>query len=109
MDDNAPLHPGELLREDIFPALKISKAELAKRLGITPRRLNDLMAERQPINLDLAMRLGAVLGYGPRYWLGLQIQHDIWRAEREQPIRLKPIVWRRPRSGAGDGHTSAWA
>ncbi len=109
MYDIAPPHPGELLREDIFPALGITKAEFARRLGITVRRLNGILAERQPVTLDLAMRFGTVVGYGARYWLGIQVQHDIWCADRAQPIRLKPIVWRRPKSGSSVAVTGAAA
>ncbi len=98
MYDNAPPHPGEIIRDDIFPALAMTKTDFARRLGISVHRLNNLLAERQPVTLDLALRLGTVVGYGPRYWLGVQIQHDIWRAEQEQPVRLKPIVWRRAKT-----------
>lgn len=99
MDENAPQHPGEILREDILPAMGITKAALAKRLGISSRVLADLLAEKRSVTVDLALRLGAVVGYGPRYWLGLQIQYDIWRTDTARPIRLEPIVWRRPSSG----------
>ena len=77
----------------------ITKAALAKRLGISSRVLTDLLAEKRSVTVDLALRLGAVVGYGPRYWLGLQIQYDIWRTDTARPIRLEPIVWRRPSSG----------
>lgn len=100
MLDHVPPHPGEIIREDIFPSLGLTRTTLAKRLGISAQRLNNLLAERQPVTVDLAMRLGAVLGYGARYWLGVQIQHDIWRAETEPPPRLKPIVWRRGKAAA---------
>lgn len=95
MYDHAPPHPGEILRDDILPSLGLSKSAFAKRLGISVQRLNNLLAERQSVTVEIAKRLGAVVGYGPRYWLGVQIQHDIWRAETEEPMRLEPIVWRR--------------
>lgn len=103
MYEHAPPHPGEIIRDDILPSLGLTKTALAKRLGISVQRLNNLLSERQPVTVDLAMRLGAVLGYGPRYWLGVQIQHDIWRTETHEPIRLEPIVWRRQKSSAGFG------
>lgn len=101
MLDHAPPHPGEIIRDDILPSIRLTKTALARRLGISVQKLNNLLAERQPVTVDLAMRLGAVLGYGPRYWLGVQIQHDIFLAETREPPRLEPITWRRsPRNGA---------
>jgi antitoxin HigA-1 len=93
--ESAPPHPGEILRDDIFPALAISKAALARQLGISARKLGSLLAERTPVTVDLALRLGTVLGYGPRYWLGLQMHHDIWLTEQPNTLKLKPLTWRR--------------
>lgn len=102
--DVAPPHPGEVLREDILPQLGLTRTSLAKRLGISRQRLGNLLAERTPINAGLAMRLGTVLGHGARYWLGLQIQHDIWVTEQAAPFTLKPFEWKRP---AKAGHRKA--
>jgi addiction module HigA family antidote len=97
MFDQPPSHPGEIIRDDILPSLGITRTALARQLGISPRRLADLLAERRPVTVDLALRLGTVLGYGPRYWLGMQAQYDIWKVETATPPRLEPITWRRPR------------
>jgi addiction module HigA family antidote len=91
--DQAPPHPGEILREDILPALAMSRAALARHLGISIGRLSSLLAEGRPVTLDLAVRLGAALGHGSRYWLGLQVQHDIWRAEQAMPASVTPVRW----------------
>lgn len=74
-----PLHPGEILREDVLPQLKISRARLARKLDISTRRLEDILEERASVTKPLARKLGLVVGYGGRYWLGLQLQHDLWR------------------------------
>lgn len=91
----APPHPGEILREDILPHVAMSRAELARHLGISPRALGDLLAERRAVTLDLAMRLGAALGQGARYWLGVQTQHDVWQASRLEAAPVPPIAWGR--------------
>ncbi len=92
--DEAPPHPGEVLREDIFPKLGVTKVALAKALGVGARKLASFMAERTPVTFDMAQRLGVVLGHGPRYWLGLQVQHDLWRAAQPLPanMQLRPLV-----------------
>jgi antitoxin HigA-1 len=97
-----PPHPGEILREDILPRLALPRSKLAAHLGISARRLADVLAERAPVTLDLAQRLGAALGSGTQYWLGLQVQYDVWRAQFEAPVRIKPVAWaaRAPRYAA---------
>jgi antitoxin HigA-1 len=98
----APPHPGEVLRDDIFPRLGLTRVALAKQLGIGIRRLAALLAERAPITLDLARRLGVLLGHGPRYWLGLQMHYDVWQADQPCLIAVTPLrrVRTPPRSQA---------
>ena len=93
VDDRTPPHPGEILREDLLPALGMSRARFARHIGISVRRLASLLAEKAPVTLDLALRLGAAFGHGTRYWLGLQVQHDIWCAEQGAFVPVKPVVW----------------
>ena len=98
--DVAPPHPGEVLRDDILPRLGMTRSALAKRLGLSRQKLGNLLAERSSMNADLAVRLGKVLGHGARYWLGLQMQHDVWLTEQEAPHGLTPIHWKRPAKAA---------
>lgn len=91
--DLTPPHPGEILREDLLPALGMSRAAFARHIGISARRLGAVLAERVPVTLDLALRLGAAFGHGTRYWLGLQVQHDIWCAEQSASVSVEPLKW----------------
>lgn len=86
-----PPHPGEVLREDILPALGMPKAAFAKHLKISRNTLYKLLNEQQPVTLDLAIRLGKAVGNGARFWLALQMQHDAWIAEREDRLDIEPI------------------
>jgi addiction module HigA family antidote len=89
-----PVHPGETLREDVLPGLGVSKAALARHLGISRNTLYKLLNEEQPVTLDIAVRLGRALGNGARFWLALQMQHDLWTAERESVIDVAPLNWK---------------
>jgi addiction module HigA family antidote len=71
------MHPGELLREDILPALDRSKTDLAKLLGISRQTLHDILAEKQPVTVPMAIRLGKLIGNGPVFWLNLQRAYDL--------------------------------
>jgi antitoxin HigA-1 len=89
-----PTHPGELLREETLPASGLSAAELASRLGVSSRGINDLLRERRSVNPDLAHRLARVFNTTPEFWLRLQEAVDIWDAwqsNRREYDRLKPV------------------
>ena len=89
-----PMHPGELLREDVLPALGRPKAEIARLMGISRQTLYDLLAEKQPVTPGMALRLGKLLGNGPTLWLNLQRRYDLWQAQREleQEIEAMPTL-----------------
>lgn len=88
--ETSPPHPGEVLREDILPCYALSPKHLAQHLKIKPRFLNELLEEQRGIDLDLAMRLGAAFCQGAHFWLGLQIQHDLWQS-RHRESQVRPI------------------
>ncbi|MFI5013518.1 MAG: HigA family addiction module antitoxin [Hyphomicrobiales bacterium] len=59
------MHPGELLREEILPALDRPKTEIAKLLGVSRQTLYDILEEKQPVTPIMALRLGKLCGNGP--------------------------------------------
>lgn len=85
------MHPGELLREDIIPALDKSKTEIAKLLGISRRTLYDILDEKQPVTVPMALRLGKLIGNGPVLWLNLQRTYDLERAEKALSAEIEAI------------------
>ncbi len=86
------MHPGELLREDIMPALGKSKSEIARLLGISRQTLYDIIEERQPVTVPMAVRLGKLIGNGPVFWLNLQRNFDLERAESEIDVSAIPTL-----------------
>ncbi|MFQ5984588.1 MAG: HigA family addiction module antitoxin [Alphaproteobacteria bacterium] len=87
-----PTHPGEVLREDVLPALRISVSEAARRLRVTRQTLHRIIAGTQTITPEMAVRLGKFCGNGPGLWLRMQQAYDLWHAEE----RLKDEVDRIP-------------
>lgn len=67
-----------MLREDILPALGISKTVFARRLGISRQTLHDILSERQPVTPAVALRLARLLGGTPTLWLNLQQNVDVF-------------------------------
>lgn len=86
-----PMHPGELLREEILPALKRSKTEIAKLLGVSRQTLYDILAERQPVTPAMALRLGKLCGNGPDLWLSLQHRFELAAEERRLASEIRRI------------------
>lgn len=94
-----PPHPGEILREDILPCLELSERDLAKHLSIKESDLAEFLNEARPVTLELAQRLATALGQSPRYWLGLQLQFDMFKAALCDPVGVTPVAWPKRRGG----------
>lgn len=86
-----PIHPGEILREDVLPALGRPKTEIARLLGISRQTLYDILNEKQPVTATMALRLGKMCGDGAEIWLNLQKRYDLAIAERELGDALDAI------------------
>ncbi len=86
-----PVHPGEILREDVLPALARPKTEIARLLGISRQTLYDLLNERQPVTPQMAFRIGKLVGNGPDLWINLQTRYDMQIAEREMADEVAKI------------------
>lgn len=86
-----PMHPGELLREDVLPALGKPKTEIARLLGISRQTLYDILNEKQPITAQMALRIGKMCGNGPNIWLNMQKRYDLRMAEAEIGDKLDAI------------------
>jgi addiction module HigA family antidote len=71
------MHPGELLREDIVPALGKDIGDLADLLGISRQTFSAILHERARVTADMALRLGKLCGNGPRLWINLQAHYDL--------------------------------
>lgn len=88
----AAMHPGELLREDVLPALNRPKAEIARLLGVSRQTLYDIIDEKQPVTAAMALRLGKLCGNGPTLWLNLQRRYDLEQAERIIDVSAIPTL-----------------
>ena len=80
-----PIHPGEHLAE-FLDELGISQYRLAKAIGTSPRRINEIVHGRRSITADTALRLGQALGITPEFWLNLQNLYDLDLARASMDI-----------------------
>jgi antitoxin HigA-1 len=86
-----PTHPGELLREDVLPALHRPKAEIARLLQVSRQTLYDILNEKQPITPSMALRIGKLTGTTPESWLNMQQNYDLRIAAANAAAVLEKI------------------
>lgn len=89
----APIHPGEIMREDLLPALGLSVSEAARRLGVSRQQLHRVLACTHPITTEMALRIGKLAGNGPGLWLRMQQVYDLWHVEqrlKDELARIEP-------------------
>ncbi|MDL2275112.1 HigA family addiction module antidote protein [Desulfosarcina sp. OttesenSCG-928-G10] len=73
---STPIHPGELLKDEM-DALNLSAAELARAIRVPANRISQIISGKRNISADTALRLGKLLGTGPRFWLNLQMAYEL--------------------------------
>lgn len=89
-----PVHPGEILREEFMLPLGISSNALARAVGVTPARINEIVRERRGITADTALRLARYFGTDVQSWMNLQSHYDIECAQSEvgqSLTRIRPL------------------
>lgn len=87
----SPTHPGEILREDVLPALDLSVSEAARQLRVTRQTLHRVLAGKSAVSPEMAVRLGKFCGNGPGLGLRLQQTYDLWHAEQRLRAELEKI------------------
>src|SRR5260221_10633966 len=93
----APMHPGEVLREEFLVPLGLSAGALAKACGVPRTRIERIANEETAITADTALRLGKALGRTTRLWGNLQNEFDRRAAKSQvgkEPERTTPNTGR---------------
>ena len=73
----APVHPGEVLAEDFLKGLEISQYRLAKGIGVSARRINEIVQGKRGITADTALRLAKFFAMEAQFWMNLQSHYDL--------------------------------
>ena len=93
--ERKPIHPGEILAEDILPELGMNANQVGEALGVPANRISEILRGRRNITADTALRLGRWLGSSPQFWMNLQRAYDLEVAEAELGeeirTRVKPL------------------
>ena len=91
-----PIHPGEILKEDVLPSTGLSVTQAAKALGVSRQMLHDILSERRPLSAVMCLKLSRLLGGSPEVWMRLQAAYDLKMAEKdkkvmERVVRIVPL------------------
>lgn len=92
-----PVHPGEILKQDILPESGLSVTAAARALGISRQMLHDILAERKPLSAVMCLKLARLFGGTPEFWMRLQAAYDLKQAEQDKKImatvaKIVPVV-----------------
>lgn len=92
-----PVHPGEILKQDILPESGLSVTAAAKALGISRQMLHDILAERKPLSAVMCLKLARLFGGTPEFWMRLQAAYDLKIAAQDKKImatvaKIVPVV-----------------
>ena len=98
-ENQEPLHPGEVLKEEFLEPMELSQNRLAIDIGVPSRRISEIVLGKRGITADTALRLARYFSMSPHFWLGLQMDYELDRAEDTLSERLDREV--RPRSNTG--------
>lgn len=95
----SPVHPGEVLMEEFLKPMGLSQNRLALNMGVSPRRINEIVLGKRRVSAETALRLARYFGMSPQFWLGLQSDFDLDVAADEMGERLMEEVKIRAKAG----------
>jgi addiction module HigA family antidote len=88
----APVHPGEILREEFLKPLKLTPYAVAASIGVPRTRIERLAREETAVTADTALRLGKLFKTTSAFWMSMQAQYDLETAEDKIAPQIKKIV-----------------
>ena len=90
-----PVHPGEILKHEFMEPFGLSSNRLAKHIGVTPARINEIVRAHREITAETALRLAQYFNTDAQSWMNLQHHYELEVAEQgigEEVARIQPIA-----------------
>ncbi len=89
-----PVHPGEIIKQDILPSVGLSVTAAAKALGVSRQMLHDILAQRKPLSAIMCLKVSRLFGGSAEVWMRLQAAYDLKKAEQNKKVmkRVARIV-----------------
>jgi addiction module HigA family antidote len=89
-----PTHPGEIIRYEFLEPLNLTQQELADAIGVTRVRVNEIILGKRSITPDTAFRLAKLFNTTADFWMGLQVNFDMWetlQSNKTEYARIRPV------------------
>jgi antitoxin HigA-1 len=90
--DMPPVHPGEILLEDFLKPVGITQYRLAKSIGVSQRRIGEIISGKRAITADTALRLARFFGTDAQSWMNLQTHYDLEVESERLADKLDQVV-----------------
>ena len=89
-----PVHPGEIIKQDILPSVGLSVTAAAKALGVSPKTLQNILKKRKPLSTIMCLKVSRLFGSSPEVWMRLQAAYDLETMQQNKKVmeRVAPIV-----------------
>ena len=96
-----PVHPGEILREDILPEIGLSVTATARALGVSRQMVHEILAGRKPLSAVMCLKISRLFGGSPEFWMRLQADYDLKIAAQDKKVmqcvqQIVPVVPEKP-------------
>ncbi len=89
-----PTHPGEIIRYEFLEPLNLTQQKLADAIGVTRVRVNEIILGKRSITPDTAFRLAKLFNTTADFWIGLQVNFDMWQtlqSNKTEYERIRPV------------------
>jgi addiction module HigA family antidote len=83
------VHPGEIIKDDILPAVGLSVTDTAKSLGVSRQMLHGILAGRKPLSAVMCLRIARLFGGSAELWMRLQAAYDLKKSEQNKKIMAR--------------------
>jgi addiction module HigA family antidote len=84
-----PVHPGEILKEDVLPGVGLSVTAAAKTLGVSRQMLHGILAGRKPLSAVMCLKVARLFGGSPDVWMRLQAAYDLKKSEQNKKVMAR--------------------
>ena len=85
-------HPGEILKKEFLQPMGISGYALAKAIGVTAQRVNDIVLKKSGVSADMSMRLGKFFGTSAEFWMNLQTNYELGAVSKQLKKKIAKIT-----------------
>jgi addiction module HigA family antidote len=86
-----PPHPGVFLRENLLPSFNLTASSVAKYLHVSRQMVSKILSQQSSVTPYMAVKLGKLFGYEPRYFLDMQAEYDLWYVAQKRRNEIKTI------------------